>query len=192
MDYLGFHASTFRRLAKFKLIYYRLYDGTQFVVRPFTYDRCIIDEIFVNRAYIPDPTFEVRSGEVVVDIGAHIGVFTVFAARRGCEVYCYEPLPENFALLKLNVRLNNLNDRVRMFQLALAGTRGLLPLYVGNVGLASLDSQGEQRVIVRTIILEDVVRDVGRIDFLKVDVEGAEREIFLRNNLKNVYMLYRG
>jgi FkbM family methyltransferase len=183
LDYLGFHVPAFRRLTKFKLIYYRLYDGTQFIVRPFTHDRCIIDEIFVNKVYTPDPTFEVRSGDVVVDIGAHIGVFTVFAARWGCKVYCYEPLPENFVLLKQNVRLNNLNGTVKMFQLALAGIRGSLPLYVGNVGLASLGSQGERRVIVRTILLEDVVRDVGRIDFLKVDVEGAEGEIFLRSNL---------
>jgi FkbM family methyltransferase len=187
LDYLGFRVPAFRRLAKFKLIHYRLYDGTRFIVRPFTHDRCIIDEIFVNKVYTPDPTFEVRSGDVVVDIGAHIGVFTIFAARRGCEVYCYEPLPENFALLKLNVHLNNLNDRVRMFQLALAGTRGLLPLRVSARGLASFRLQGERRTIVRAILLEDVINNVGRVDFLKMDVEGAEREIFLRNDLnKNV------
>ena len=56
----------------------------------------------------------------------------VFTARhaKGIKVYCYEPLPENFELLKANVRLNKLGDRVKMFHLAVADKRGLLTLYI--------------------------------------------------------------
>ena len=189
LDYLGFHVPAFRRLAKFKLTYYRLYDGTQFIFRFFTNDRCIIDEIFINKAYTPNPTFEIRSGDVVVDLGAHIGVFTVFAARhaRGVKVYCYEPLPENFELLKANVRLNKLGDRVKMFQLAVADKRSFSPLYIGDTGLASLNLQSGKHVVAKVIRLEDVAynNNLDRIDFLKVDVEGAEYDIF-RNVDKDV------
>lgn len=54
LDCLGFHVPVFRPLAKFKPTYYRLYDGTQFIFRFFTNDRCIIGEIFINKAYTPN------------------------------------------------------------------------------------------------------------------------------------------
>lgn len=181
-DWLGFHYSPVRRLLNAKVKTYTLRDGTRFIIRPFTYDRCIIDEIFISKVYTSNPTFRIKSGDIVVDIGAHIGVFTIFATKQAkdVKVYSYEPLPGNFKLLKANVRLNKLGHRVKMFQLAVADKKGSSPLYIGDSGLSSLNSEREECIVVETIRLEDVFdsNNLDRIDFLKVDAEGAEWNIF--------------
>ena len=59
--------------------------------------------------YAVEPAAEVSASDVVVDIGAHIGTFTVGAAKRAMNgrVFAIEPVPENFDLLQENVRVNN-------------------------------------------------------------------------------------
>lgn len=66
------------------------------------------------------PVFdEVRPGSVVVDVGANLGWFTVYAAKRGCHVFAFEPCPEVFELLRLNVDRNGVGIHASMFPLAL-------------------------------------------------------------------------
>jgi predicted RNA methylase len=50
----------------------------------------VLDEVFIHKAYNPRG-FEIEEGGVVVDLGAHIGAFTVFAARKAGVVLSYEP-----------------------------------------------------------------------------------------------------
>ena len=66
------------------------------------------------------PTFnQLQIGDVVVDVGANIGWWTIYAAKRGAHVYAFEALPEVFELLKLNVEQNGLAESVSMLPLAL-------------------------------------------------------------------------
>jgi FkbM family methyltransferase len=66
------------------------------------------------------PGFDaVPEGSVVVDAGANLGWFTIYAAKRGCHVYSFEPCLELFELLKLNVEQNGVAERVSMFPVAL-------------------------------------------------------------------------
>jgi FkbM family methyltransferase len=124
--------------------------------------------------------FTLKKGDIVVDLGAHIGVFTIFASKRGAFVYSFEPMPENFRLLKENIRLNRLNNKVKAFQLAISSKKGFSSLYIWDLGLSSLNFQSGKSLTVETVRLEDILDliESDRIDFLKVDVEGAEWNIF--------------
>jgi len=181
-DCIGFHVPVFRHLfnPRRKLVY--LQDGIVFLIRPFTHDRPVIDEIFVHKVYNPKH-FEIQEGDTVVDLGAHIGIFTVFAAKTAQTVYSYEPEPANFAMLKINIKLNHLDTKVKTFQSAVADKRGFFPLYIceGSArGIASLAHRKTKNILVKAVTLEDVFTEnkLSHIDFLKVDVEGTELDIF--------------
>ena len=57
-----------------------------------TETRMILDEIFVHKFYLQEG-ISILPGDIVLDVGANIGAFTLFAARHRAHVYAYEPLP---------------------------------------------------------------------------------------------------
>ena len=114
---------------------------------------------------------------IILDIGANVGAFAVWASRRwpSSHIHCYEPLPENFALLQQN--LSSLASRVELNNFAIGDPAHTL-LYLGrnNCGEASFFDIGEQsREAVEVITQPPSV--LPRADILKMDVEGAEIEI---------------
>lgn len=123
-----------------------------------------------------------QPGETYVDVGANIGYYTLLAARRvgpQGRVIAYEPDDDNFALLQANVALNDL-VQVALFPYALADkpASGRLYLSGDNFGDHRIyDAAGEQRAS-RAITLVNGDAHLGqqtaRIDFLKIDTQGAE------------------
>ena len=142
-----------------------------------TTDGFIIAEIFFGEVY--DKLRPLQEGDVVVDAGAHIGVFTVRASLKvgkTGKVYAFEPERENFKYLSLNTKgLEN----VEIFEKALWSSKGSKTLYhsKGNTGGHSLFSYNgrEAAYEVKTVRLDDVV--TGKVDFLKMDVERSELEV---------------
>ena len=162
---------------------YRMRSGAVFRTRRNRMDIRIIGEIFAFRKY-DYFGFKVPVGADVVDVGANIGVFTVYAltecgARR---VLAFEPHPENYALLVRNVEENGLADRVTCVNAAVAATTGtgMLNVAANNSGGHSLTAKPTSTVIdVELVPLADALEEheFGRIDYLKLDCEGAEYEI---------------
>lgn len=123
-------------------------------------------------------------GGVFVDAGANIGGLTVPAARlvgAGAQVVAIEMMPETAAQLRHHLRLNRL-DWVRVVEGALSDREGAqvtASMPAGNHGQASIAAGASRRgprveVAVRTLTLDRVLADLGRIDVLKLDLEGAE------------------
>ena len=165
---------------------YVLRNGVRYQVRPRTTDRDIILEIWNESCYTP-AGFEISTADVVVDIGAHIGVFSVFASRLASKgrVYSVEPVPENFEMLKRNLIANGM-DRVVALNLAVSDKRGVTDLFIcgGNTGGNSLLSTFggnavTSRISVNTVSLSDMMSEnaISEIDFLKMDCEGGEYAI---------------
>jgi len=115
--------------------------------------------------------------KVVVDIGAHIGGTSILAARLGAKVYAYEPEKENFKLLKENIKLNNLENKIDCFQKGV-GIPGKRKLYLDpkNSGNATLESSNNRTQEVEIITIQHVFKDIPYCDLLKIDCEGAEYE----------------
>ncbi len=159
-------------------------------VRCMTNARVVFIEVFEKEEYaFPDFNFK---DKVVIDIGANQGFFTVYAASRGARVFAIEPVAENAELLRENVRRNGLEDRVTLFEAAVTGTDTEVSLFVGSNVHGNARSEtasiidgdrGGVSVDVRQvegIPIADLFARCGvdKIDFLKMDCEGAEFAIF--------------
>jgi FkbM family methyltransferase len=119
-------------------------------------------------------------GDVVLDIGAHVGYFTLLFARLvGDEghVYSFEPDPQNFALLQRNVELNGYSN-ISLFRCAVTNETGAVKLYRSreNAGDHRIFlTNGRDAIVVPAVRLDDHFRGyAGRLDFVKMDIQGAE------------------
>ena len=73
--------------------------------------RQILDEILVDKLYFQEGV-SILPGDIVLDVGANIGVFALCAAKQGAQVYAYEPIPGTFELLQQNIHLHGLDNIV--------------------------------------------------------------------------------
>lgn len=152
--------------------------------RPNTVDeRVIIEGLDHNIYRYPGD----MSGMICVDIGAHIGATAINAARRGARVFAVEPMEDNFRLLKLNVGEEPNGKMIECINLAV-GTPGERKLYVnprntgGNSLLLEWTDFGQDEDIFQNVQVVSLpqlmaMHDIKTIDFLKMDCEGAEKEI---------------
>jgi FkbM family methyltransferase len=145
----------------------------------------IFQEIWLDREYT---RYYRGSPEVVIDIGANIGVFTLLARHLWprCRVHAYEPDPQNVVTLQSNLEHNQV-EGVTVHNAAVSDAEGRRTLFQkGHSGWHSLypEALGGPRssVQVETVDLPAVIETAGgRIDLLKMDCEGAEWAI-LRDN----------
>jgi FkbM family methyltransferase len=136
-------------------------------------------EVFVNGVY----GFDARTRRPrIIDCGANIGMSVIFfkSMYPEAEVVAFEPDPRTFARLEENVRANRLSD-VRLVNAALAASPGTVHFYSdtradGSI-VASLDPArgGSLALAVQAVTLSSFIE--GPVDFLKVDVEGAEYDL---------------
>ena len=129
----------------------------------------------------------IRPGDTVVDVGANIGLWVMGAARRAGpegDIHAFEPVAENYARLAGNLALNGI-DRVQCKQLALSDNCDRVVVYAashGNSGAASLARREGLDQLTETMqtTLDHYCEEqaVRCVDFLKVDVEGAELLVF--------------
>ncbi|HEX6963943.1 MAG TPA: FkbM family methyltransferase, partial [Lacipirellula sp.] len=114
----------------------------------------------------------------IIDVGANIGNHTVvFAKALGRKVVAIEPFPQAFAVLKQNVALNGLAERVTLVAAAAGRQRGRAELQVpptGNWGRARITPAQDGEV---EVIRLDDLRIEGRVALVKIDVEGMENEV---------------
>jgi len=147
----------------------------------------MIRETWVDHAYTP-PGFEISEDETIVDVGANIGVFSLFASQCAPtgRVIAYEPIPDVFGLLKRNLMLNQAGN-VRAHRTGVLGQRGSARIWYNpiNVGGHSIYAtrvgvQHPVDVSVEFITLDDIFSSNGLhvIDLLKFDCEGSEYSIF--------------
>jgi FkbM family methyltransferase len=124
---------------------------------------------------------EISKGNVVIDIGANIGYYTLIFARlvgESGKVFAFEPDPENFALLKKNVELNHYKNVV-LIQKAASNVSGKAQLYLSkeNKGDHRIynSHDGRESLEIETIKLDDYFKEfIGKIDYIKMDIQGAE------------------
>lgn len=131
----------------------------------------------------------VQKGDVVYDIGANIGYFTVMLASMvGPEgrVYAFEPDPRNIELLEANVKANNLLN-VRILPFALSDKVGQTRLFrsganFGNNSVVEMNVQDcVDEIAVTTTRIDDLVKNYQARppNVIKMDVEGHEVKILL-------------
>jgi len=156
---------------------YRL-DPPLYASRPERYEPAVVAAIIDK----------VHEGSVVYDIGAHVGLVTLIAARRvspgSGRVYAFEPSPEKFALLERHVRINRYNDRVSAFH-CLVGERTTAAVPFAcrpsqfSTSVPVDDIPPGQTVQIPMTSIDDMVRgkSLRPADVIKIDVEGYEQSV---------------
>lgn len=159
-------------------------NNLEFITRPNSTDESIIKNVVGDDEYSAKDL--ISEDDVVVDIGAHIGSFSILANSLGADVYSYEPFDSSFSTLFDNCQLNNCAMGMIHHE-AVMGDRNPRKIHVhdGNFGGNNFYQFATTDVETRCITLDDVFEGnhIAHIDFLKLDCEGAEYEI-LKNTAK--------
>lgn len=150
----------------------------------------LVADIFISKVYTPQG-FEIKVNDVVVDVGAHKGVFVAYAAQRTRKrIKAFEPDKNNFAYLQSLIE-KHAWDYVDLVNAALIGQP------IDEVLLYTSESSSRHSIFgedvvtgrkltnsqrVPAMILEEALKDVTHIDLLKMDCEGAEFPILLSAN----------
>jgi FkbM family methyltransferase len=132
----------------------------------------------------------VKPGMCILEIGANVGYYTILMGKlvgKTGKIYAYEPYPRSVDILVRNLELNNLTDIVEVHNLAVSNENTVKKLYLGKasnvhslMNYKSGDGNADY-IEVETKDIKEILISAGRkIDLLRMDIEGHEREIFNR------------
>ncbi|MDD5638770.1 MAG: FkbM family methyltransferase [Candidatus Pacebacteria bacterium] len=124
---------------------------------------------------------QIKKGDVVIDAGANFGLFSALASSLGATVYAFEPVKSTRE--KYLEKTAQLNENINIIPLALSNTiDNILIKGESNVSASIVEDVNQKQgdlinEIVSTITLDDWVKqnNISKIDFIKADIEGAER-----------------
>jgi len=140
----------------------------------------VADQNYEKNLY---PWFELSSG-TFIDVGAHIGKYTVKLGRNSAnKVISLEPEENNFSLLKKNVALNKLENTICINK-GVYSCKSLLPFYIsvksGGTHSILKNDDTDKKIYIPVDTLDNIIDDLGRmnkINLVKIDAEGSELEI---------------
>jgi FkbM family methyltransferase len=161
--------------------------GGSFWIRPNTRDINEVLAVGLGHEYPKRlfSEFATLSGTVLIDCGAHIGTFAIYASQLIPQgmIVSFEPERENYGLLKDNVLLNNLQSRIQVIRAAVASSDGTVKLHLSknNNGhsLAESDDTMHEVQEIPGLSLGTIVNKYcsGRPYALKLDIEGFEYDV---------------
>lgn len=148
-------------------------------VRRGTSDRLVFDQIFVDREY--RCIDHLRGIRTVVDAGANVGYSSAYLLTRFPEAraLCIEPDASNFRALRQN--LGPWGSRVTYLQAALWHEPGYVDIRSDTLGSGQewgRQVEAADSGSVRAVSMPEIIAKTGQIDLLKIDIEGAEKEVF--------------
>lgn len=131
-----------------------------------------------------------KAGDTVIDIGAHLGIFSFFLAKQvgsTGKVYSFEPAKKTFTALKKTLEYNKFNSFVSARQQAVSDCSGELTFYIyNNSSISNANSISSHNTVgtadkttVSKISLDDlmVAENIENLTLIKIDAEGAELDI---------------
>lgn len=132
--------------------------------------------------------WQLKSGAVVYDLGANIGLFTQLFSDMGCVVFAFEPHPGAFK--ELSRKFSN-KKNIHLFNVAIGDSDGVSPLFFHTEGdeedihfsqgtslLASKPNVDQNKAIdCKVESIASILKSVDHVDFMKIDIEGAEIDV---------------
>lgn len=133
---------------------------------------------------------EVKKGDICLDAGANIGYYCLLEAKKpGTKIYAFEPDKRNMDILKINLKKNKLTN-VETYELALSDKKETKEMFLTkqsnlNTFVNQENFDGKIMKIPTTTI--DEFSQNKKIDFIRMDIEGFEYEVFtgMKNIIKN-------
>ena len=177
-----------------------LKNGLKFKLRSNSTDLQAFTNVWVNKEYV-NYNFKINDTDCIIDIGGHIGLFTIFVSQfcKNGKIITIEPINENFKLLQENLELNNIKN-VKVFHKAVSNKNGITVMYFDNEDHAAhslIYNQTNKREI-ESITLEKIfeLENIETCNYLKLDCEGSEFMILENlssnyfNKIKNIVLEY--
>lgn len=147
--------------------------------------REILKTLSVEGAYETQKV-QLQKGDVVIDAGANMGLFSVFASLKNvAKVYAFEPQKEAIRILEENISKNKLQEVIKIEPFGLSDTNAVFFLNYSGDGHSSGsivmhdDKLGSEQIQCVTIDSWARKNKIERIDFIKADIEGAERNMLM-------------
>lgn len=142
------------------------------------------NDIWENKVYT-DGRYLLSTKGTVVDVGANVGIFTLYASQYADMVYSFEPSPEYFGYLQENIVTNKIRN-VRYFNTAIGNTTSKRQLFTAVDGKTKDSMYRLQEPIAHatdvnctTLAAFIESNSINEVDLLKLDCEGCEYEILL-------------
>jgi FkbM family methyltransferase len=142
----------------------------------------LIEELFQRNVYLCGPV-RIARGSVVLDIGAYVGLFARKAIGLGARhVICVEPVPQNIPALRSNLKSESLANCVSIVAKGIWDKHDVLRMHVHpndptSDSFMEVEPRGDTyEIAVNVVPLDSIVKELElpRVDFVKIDVEGAE------------------
>lgn len=157
------------------------FNNSKFFIRPLILSDIVMTsgvwEPYVKRIFV------VKKDDVIIDVGAHIGTYTIpFALQIGSngKVIALEPNDSNADILEKNIRINKLSN-VILVRKAAAKQPGILNLRLASDPMLSMINAFNDldTTSVKTVDLDSLIGDLSimKVDWLKIDAEGFELEV---------------
>jgi len=165
-------------------------------IRRGTNDSLVADAVMVYDEY-QAASLRYDSGDIFIDVGAHIGTWSILMATANPSffVFSVEPVPENYEMIKNNIKINNLVN-VIPFETTISGssegeesvfyTDDSTSFGKENKFVASMLGGSGKELKVKNTSLEDLLNTVPKVKVLKIDCEGCEVLGFANLSEKNM------
>ena len=160
---------------------YSWIDGSKFYVK--TGETSLVLNIYTGLYEFEDMGYllhVLRPNDLFIDVGANVGSYTILAsAVRGASCYSFEPIPETYNRLENNIRLNNIESKVKALNVGLGCKEGVIKFThdLGAMNRAIVVGESYENAInVNITTLDDVLKNESP-SLLKIDVEGFEAAV---------------
>ena len=167
-------------MTKKEYVIFETRSGLKIKIRVDSTDLMALTHVWMIKEYYED-NFQIDENDVVVDVGAHIGLFALYASQfcNNGKIFCFEPIKKNYNLLLDNISLNNIKNifpyniavtkKTSITKIFLNEDESGHSMYIKNKNFVEINSKSLSDIFVENNIKE--------CDFLKLDCEGAEYEI---------------
>lgn len=149
----------------------------------------VIIETCVNEDY-SGSFYKIKKDDLIIDIGANLGSFSMYAANKGANVLSFEPDSYNFNYLLKNIKINNFENKIKAYNVAISDKPGTVKLSINDNHACNsiMDSDQYNTLDVTSTTIDIIINElkIQKINLIKIDVEGAEY-IILPNISKESY-----
>ena len=159
----------------------------------------VFSEIWLDDVYLKN--FKLRQKGIIIDVGSHIGLFSLLCSQKypQSKIYSFEPEIENFKIQQNNIQINRIHN-IFPNNFAVSNVSGNIEFYLNEDDYAghSLIKNNGKKIIVKSVTLEDVFKEneIENCELLKLDCEGTEYDIIMNlnenflNRIKNICIEY--
>ena len=168
------------KLTKKKHVIFETKTGLKIKIRVNSTDLMALTHVWVIQEY-SNSDFDIHDNDVVIDVGAHIGLFALFASQfcKQGKIFCFEPIKENYELLVENINFNKIKNIIP-FNFAVSKESDSVKIFLNDdYSGHSMFLETNNFVIVKSKSLLDIFSEnnIQECNFLKLDCEGAEYDI---------------